>query len=131
MREGSALKAPTRTSHVRLRTYYRLVWEDDAECHLPPDAFSDDDDDCSRPFPPTPFLLSHPPLSLAGERGPTQGEEELATKMLQIQSKRFYLDVKQNWRGRFIKIAEVIVEVRESICYRWFRLAPADGKVDY
>ncbi|VDP22140.1 unnamed protein product [Soboliphyme baturini] len=27
--------------------------------------------------------------------------------MLQIQSKRFYLDVKQNRRGRFIKIAEV------------------------
>lgn len=27
--------------------------------------------------------------------------------MLQIQSKRFYLDVKQNRLGRFIKIAEV------------------------
>ncbi|XP_064602397.1 transcriptional regulator protein Pur-beta-like isoform X2 [Liolophura sinensis] len=35
------------------------------------------------------------------------GEQELATKVLQIQSKRFYLDVKQNSRGRFIKIAEV------------------------
>lgn len=34
-------------------------------------------------------------------------EQELATKMLQIQSKRFYLDVKQNRRGRFIKVAEV------------------------
>ena len=34
-------------------------------------------------------------------------EEELASKTLQIQSKRFYLDVKQNKRGRFIKIAEV------------------------
>ena len=34
-------------------------------------------------------------------------EQELATKSLQIQSKRFYLDVKQNRRGRFIKIAEV------------------------
>lgn len=34
------------------------------------------------------------------------GEEELASKTLQIQSKRFYLDVKQNRRGRFIKIAE-------------------------
>ncbi|KAL5006896.1 hypothetical protein ScPMuIL_015702 [Solemya velum] len=34
-------------------------------------------------------------------------EQELATKTLQIQSKRFYLDVKQNRRGRFIKIAEV------------------------
>lgn len=28
--------------------------------------------------------------------------------MLQIQSKRFYLDVKQNRRGRFIKVAEVL-----------------------
>jgi PurA ssDNA and RNA-binding protein len=36
-----------------------------------------------------------------------QTEQELATKMLQIQSKRFYLDVKQNRRGRFIKVAEV------------------------
>ncbi|KAI9575548.1 hypothetical protein GQX74_015579 [Glossina fuscipes] len=35
-----------------------------------------------------------------------QAEQELATKMLQIQSKRFYLDVKQNRRGRFIKVAE-------------------------
>lgn len=37
-----------------------------------------------------------------------QSEQELATKMLQIQSKRFYLDVKQNRRGRFIKVAEVV-----------------------
>ena len=37
-----------------------------------------------------------------------QTEQELASKMLQIQSKRFYLDVKQNRRGRFIKVAEVI-----------------------
>lgn len=37
----------------------------------------------------------------------SQTEQELATKMLQIQSKRFYLDVKQNRRGRFIKVAEV------------------------
>ena len=43
---------------------------------------------------------------LDGDGGGGQ-EEELATKMLQIQSKRFYLDVKQNRRGRFMKIAEV------------------------
>lgn len=36
-------------------------------------------------------------------------EQELATKMLQIQSKRFYLDVKQNRRGKFIKVAEVSI----------------------
>lgn len=33
--------------------------------------------------------------------------EELASKMVYIQNKRFYLDVKQNLRGKFIKIAEV------------------------
>lgn len=38
-----------------------------------------------------------------------QTEQELASKCLQIQSKRFYLDVKQNRRGRFIKVAEVSV----------------------
>lgn len=43
---------------------------------------------------------------VVGQQG-QQSEQELATKMLQIQSKRFYLDVKQNRRGRFIKVAEV------------------------
>ncbi|XP_013779956.1 transcriptional activator protein Pur-beta-like [Limulus polyphemus] len=44
-----------------------------------------------------------------GERGEfvASSEQELATKMLQIQSKRFYLDVKENRRGRFIKVAEI------------------------
>ena len=46
-------------------------------------------------------------LSLSVFPGASTGEEELATKTLHIQSKRFYLDVKQNRRGRFIKIAEV------------------------
>ncbi|CAK8683118.1 transcriptional regulator protein Pur-beta-like [Clavelina lepadiformis] len=41
-------------------------------------------------------------------RSPQQMDtEELASKMVYIQNKRFYLDVKQNSRGRFIKIAEV------------------------
>lgn len=44
-------------------------------------------------------------MVFSGQQG--QMEQELATKMLQIQSKRFYLDVKQNRRGRFIKVAEV------------------------
>ncbi|XP_019874554.1 transcriptional activator protein Pur-beta isoform X4 [Aethina tumida] len=43
-----------------------------------------------------------------------QMEQELATKMLQIQSKRFYLDVKQNRRGRFIKVAEIGADGRRS-----------------
>ncbi|GAA53536.1 transcriptional activator protein Pur-beta [Clonorchis sinensis] len=35
-----------------------------------------------------------------------QAEQELATRTLRIQNKRFYLDVKQNRRGRFVKITE-------------------------
>jgi len=42
------------------------------------------------------------------------GEQELATKMVQIQSKRFYLDVKQNKRGKFIKVAEISADGRRS-----------------
>lgn len=42
------------------------------------------------------------------------GEQELATKMLQIQSKRFYIDVKQNRRGRFMKIAEIGADGRRN-----------------
>ena len=34
--------------------------------------------------------------------------------MIQIQSKRFYIDVKENERGRFIKLAEVGVGGRKS-----------------
>ncbi|XP_034255095.1 transcriptional activator protein Pur-beta isoform X3 [Thrips palmi] len=49
-----------------------------------------------------------------GEGQNQQGEQELATKMLQIQSKRFYLDVKQNRRGRFIKVAEISADGRRS-----------------
>jgi len=55
---------------------------------------------------------------MRGERRPSdgdgQGEQELATKMLQIQSKRFYLDVKQNKRGKFIKVAEISADGRRS-----------------
>merc|ERR1712198_427244 len=42
------------------------------------------------------------------------GEQELATKMLQIQSKRFYLDVKENKRGKFIKVAEIAADGRRD-----------------
>ncbi|XP_014354653.1 transcriptional activator protein Pur-beta-A isoform X2 [Papilio machaon] len=48
------------------------------------------------------------------DSGQSQQEQELATKMLQIQSKRFYLDVKQNRRGRFIKVAEIGADGRRS-----------------
>ncbi|CAD5111527.1 DgyrCDS830 [Dimorphilus gyrociliatus] len=48
-------------------------------------------------------------LGAKAEAGGTEEEQELATKTLHIQSKRFYLDVKQNKRGRFIKIAEMML----------------------
>lgn len=54
---------------------------------------------------------------LIGQQG--QVEQELATKMLQIQSKRFYLDVKQNRRGRFIKVAEVST-IQFKFCNAYF-----------
>ena len=41
-------------------------------------------------------------------------ERELASQLIQIQSKRFYIDVKENQRGRFIKLAEVGVGGRKS-----------------
>jgi hypothetical protein len=36
-------------------------------------------------------------------------QQELATRQVQIQSKRFYLDVKENKQGRFFKFAEVMI----------------------
>lgn len=47
-------------------------------------------------------------------RAPQIEEQELATKTIQIQNKRFYLDIKQNSRGRFIKITEVAVGGQKS-----------------
>lgn len=38
----------------------------------------------------------------------------MASQVVQIQSKRFYIDVKENQRGRFIKLAEVGVGGRKS-----------------
>jgi len=51
--------------------------------------------------------------------------EELASKALTIQSKRFYLDVKQNERGRFIKFAEVAGGGRKSRVFMSMRTANA------
>lgn len=39
---------------------------------------------------------------------------ELDSKTILIQNKRFYLDVKENERGRFLKIAEVTPVVRRG-----------------
>ncbi|KAF4077335.1 hypothetical protein AMELA_G00206970 [Ameiurus melas] len=49
--------------------------------------------------------------AVAGGAGSASGlqhdTQELASKRVDIQNKRFYLDVKQNAKGRFLKIAEV------------------------
>lgn len=42
---------------------------------------------------------------------------ELASKCLLLQQKRFYLDVKQNKRGRFIKVAEVNLKRKSRILF--------------
>jgi len=52
------------------------------------------------------------PVDFDGDR--QGGETELATKSLQIQSKRFYIDLKQNRRGRFMKIAEIGADGRRN-----------------
>lgn len=49
-----------------------------------------------------------------GRRRGNSSEKELASQQIQIQSKRFYIDVKENQRGRFIKLAEVGVGGRKS-----------------
>ena len=41
---------------------------------------------------------------------------DLASRTLVLESKRFYLDVKENQRGRFIKIAEISADGRKVIC---------------
>lgn len=57
-----------------------------------------------------------------GNRDERQGQE-LATKTIVIQSKRFYLDVKQNQRGRFIKFAEVSGSGRKSRLFMSMRVS--------
>lgn len=56
--------------------------------------------------------------SVVDQRGQGQGrgrgEDELASRSITIQNKRFYLDVKQNSRGVFIKIAEVLMDGSKS-----------------
>ncbi|XP_053321372.1 transcriptional activator protein Pur-alpha [Spea bombifrons] len=50
----------------------------------------------------------HPATGIGSGGSVLQHEtQELASKRVDIQNKRFYLDVKQNAKGRFLKIAEV------------------------
>lgn len=64
-----------------------------------------------------------------GKRREKDNREELASKVISIQSKRFYLDVKQNNRGRFIKFAEVLLWIRTI--YNLFRLVEAEKKAEF
>ncbi|XP_062269011.1 purine-rich element-binding protein gamma [Platichthys flesus] len=48
-----------------------------------------------------------PRASLPPPQPPGSDIQELASKRVDVQKKRFYLDVKQSARGRFLKIAEV------------------------
>ncbi|XP_038603130.1 purine-rich element-binding protein gamma [Tachyglossus aculeatus] len=61
------------------------------------------------PQPPPPAAAGpYPPYSGSGSACPGAADiQELASKRVDIQKKRFYLDVKQSSRGRFLKIAEV------------------------
>ena len=36
------------------------------------------------------------------------GEQEIDSRTIQIENKRFYIDIKENARGRFMKITEVV-----------------------
>lgn len=42
------------------------------------------------------------------------GPGDLASRTLVLETKRFYLDVKENTRGRFIKIAEISADGRKN-----------------
>ena len=50
---------------------------------------------------------------------------DLASRTLVLESKRFYLDVKENQRGRFIKIAEISADGRKVTSNLFFTLFAA------
>ena len=49
-----------------------------------------------------------------GGGGGGGGSGDLASRTLVLESKRFYLDVKENARGRFIKMAEISSDGRKN-----------------
>ena len=57
-------------------------------------------------------LNKHWPLFTSYKYFCSQGD--LASRTLVLESKRFYLDVKENQRGRFIKIAEISADGRKN-----------------
>lgn len=58
----------------------------------------------------------------------SSGDTELASKALKIQTKRFYLDLKHNARGKFIKIAEVSSAVNTVGWKRFFLVQLKEGR---
>jgi len=52
--------------------------------------------------------------SASGDEGPVGVQGDLASRTLSLENKRFYLDVKENQRGRFIKIAEISADGRKN-----------------
>lgn len=60
----------------------------------------------------------------AGSRPPSS-EETLKTDSIQIERKRFQLTLKQNARGRFLRITEDVNGRRDSI------IIPATGLTDF
>lgn len=65
-------------------------------------------------FPILPYVHNVMPQRNHQMRREPNEEEDLATVALQIQKKRFYVDVKKNRRGRFMKIAEVGMDGKKS-----------------
>ena len=64
---------------------------------------------------PVPLRTTDFDLENSADKPVSQGDEqELDSRSIKIQQKRFYIDVKQNQRGRFIKIAEVVSHDRKS-----------------
>ncbi|CAL8077076.1 unnamed protein product [Calicophoron daubneyi] len=66
-----------------------------------------------RPQPAPHFPMMHY-LSGPPQRKEMHDEEDLASVTLQVQKKRFYVDVKRNRRGIFMKIAEVGADGRKA-----------------
>lgn len=62
--------------------------------------------------------------------GDLQVEEDLASVALQIQRKRFYVDVKKNRRGIFMKIAEVCWSLSLAYSLGWDRWSESQDIVD-
>ncbi|XP_058472730.1 purine-rich element-binding protein gamma [Solea solea] len=91
------------------------------------------------PPPPPPqqqqqqYVQSAVAAAAAAQQQQQQGTDiqELASKRVDIQKKRFYLDVKQSVRGRFLKIAEVWIgrgrhdNIRKSKLTLSMAMAPA------